>query len=90
MTETEVSSLTQAIDRLGLVLGAIYVAQLGDVDQRTKAERLTRCGFSNRQVAMLLGTTINTINVALHYARKGGKVSKTRKGHRQGGKTKSE
>ena len=79
MTEAEQSSLTEAVDRLGLVLGAIYSNQLGDVDQRTKADRLSRCGFSNAQIAMLLGTTVNTINVALHHARKGSKSSKKRK-----------
>jgi hypothetical protein len=78
MSAVENDSLVAAIDRLGLVLGAVYVAQLGDVDQKTKAERLSRCGFSNVQIAGLLGTTPNTITVALHHARKRGRSGKTR------------
>jgi DNA-directed RNA polymerase specialized sigma24 family protein len=58
-----------------MILGAMYAAQLGEVEQRVKAERLSRCGFSNPQIAEILGTTTNTVNVALHRARKGAKSS---------------
>jgi hypothetical protein len=44
--------------------------KLFDHSQSIKAERLHRCGFSNADVAALLGTTTNAINVALHRARK--------------------
>jgi hypothetical protein len=70
MTEKDMAQACSALERIGLVLGALYSAHLGEVDQSIKAERLHRCGFSNADVAALLGTTTNAINVALHRARK--------------------
>ncbi len=80
MNEQELGSLTQAVGRVALILGAIYASHLGDVDQRTKAERLSRCGFSNREIADLLGTSTNAINVAIHRARKGVKATAKSRG----------
>ncbi len=57
-----------AIERISKVLGALYASQMGDLDQGLKAERLSRCGFSNTEIADLLGTSPNTINVALQGA----------------------
>lgn len=71
MTELEVARLATAVERLGLTLAAQYVMQLGDLDQNEKADRLHRCGLANTDVAKLLGTTTNAVNVALHRARKG-------------------
>ena len=68
--------LTVAIGRISKVLGALYASHLGDLDQGLKAERLSRCGFSNTEIADLLGTSPNTINVALHKARRQKKKSK--------------
>jgi hypothetical protein len=62
-----------AIERISLVLGALYASEMGDLDQSVKADRLSRCGYSNTEIADLLGTSPNTINVALHKARKGKK-----------------
>ncbi|MDD2763734.1 MAG: hypothetical protein PHE83_07155 [Opitutaceae bacterium] len=59
----------KAIDRLSKILGILYVHQLGDAELSTKADHLSRCGFSNTEIAELLGSTANSINVALHRAR---------------------
>lgn len=74
--------LVAALERIGRVLGALYSLQLGELDQPRVAERLSRCGFSNSEIADLLGTTANAINVSLHRARKAkpGKRPRTRKG----------
>jgi DNA-binding NarL/FixJ family response regulator len=73
MSTSELSAAVKAIERIGKVLGALYASHLSDLDQRLKAERLNRCGFSNTEIADILGTSANTINVALHLARKGSK-----------------
>ena len=83
MTVDDVTRFSKVIERLGMVLGAMYASHLGEVDQVMKAERLSRCGFSNSEIAALLGTTTNAVNVALHRAlkssRKRGSKSAKRK-----------
>lgn len=79
MNEIQDHSLASGIDRLSKVLGVLYVHNLGDVDLGVKAEHLNRCGFSNVEVAQLLGTTSNNINVALFNIRNKGKKNKKRK-----------
>ena len=72
------SRIAPALERIGKVLGALYASHLGDLEQPIKAERLSRCGFSNTEIADMLGTTANTINVALHHLRKGSKKKSAR------------
>ncbi|MGD0461631.1 MAG: hypothetical protein ABSB74_04000 [Tepidisphaeraceae bacterium] len=63
------SRLVDLLDRIGKVLGAIYASTLHELDAGSKADRLSRCGFSNTEIADLLGSTANSINVALHKSR---------------------
>ena len=42
--------LILAMERIGMVLGALYAAHMGDLDQKLKADRLSRCGFSNTEI----------------------------------------
>ena len=62
--------ITSAVERIALVLAAIYAHGLKDDDLGTKAGKLCHLGFSNSQVADALGTTANSVNVALHKKRK--------------------
>ena len=62
--------LVLAIERISKILGALYASQMGELDQGLKAERLSRCGFLNTEIADLRGTSSNTINVALHKTRR--------------------
>jgi predicted transcriptional regulator len=52
----------------------MYATQLGEIEIGVKAQKLSHCGFSNAEIAELLGMTTNAVNVALHRARKGKKV----------------
>jgi len=79
MSEIESKRIAEALERIGKVLGALYASHLGDLEQGIKAERLIRCGFTNTEIADLLGTSANTINVLLHKLRKERKVGKTGK-----------
>ena len=71
MNDMELRKGIDALEKIGRVLGALYASHLGDMEQGLKAQRLNRCGFSNTEIADLLGTTPNTVNVALHKVRKG-------------------
>lgn len=53
-----------ALERIASVLAALYADSLGDINQGHKAERLSRLGFSNIQIADALGTTANAVNVS--------------------------
>ena len=72
------SRIAPALERIGKVLGALYALHLGDLEQPIKAERLSHCGFSNTEIADMLGTTANAINVALHHVRKGSRKKNAR------------
>ena len=76
MNDENNQNLVGALDRIGNVLGVLCVHLLGDVDLSVKANHLSRCGFSNKEIAVLLGSTGNSINVALHRARHTGRTSK--------------
>jgi IS30 family transposase len=78
MTNDASERVAAAIERIGKVFGALYASHLGELEQGAKAERLSRCGFSNAEIADLLGTSPNTINVALHHTRKKKKAKKKR------------
>ena len=70
MSSQELQQVGSALEGIRKVLGAVYAHTLADADVGVKAEHLSRCEFSNTEIAKLLGTTANAINVALHRARK--------------------
>jgi hypothetical protein len=79
MSNSADDRLSAAMERISMVLGALYASQMGDLEQGLKAERLSRCGYANTEIADLLGMTTNAVNVALHRARKGNKGKKGKK-----------
>jgi DNA-binding NarL/FixJ family response regulator len=71
VTDAETAKVVaESLERIAMVLGALFASQLGDVGQELKIERLSRCGFTNVQIASILGTTPNAVNVGLHRARR--------------------
>lgn len=52
-----------ALERIAAVLAALYADSMGDINQGSKAERLSRLGFSNAQIADALGSSANAVNV---------------------------
>lgn len=79
MSSNDDDKLSTAMERISMVLGALYASQMGDLEQGLKAERLSRCGYAHKEIADLLGMTTNAVNVALHRARKGNKGKKEKK-----------
>jgi len=78
MNDADFRRAADSLERIGLVLGALYASSMGDLDQKLKALRLNGCGFSNTEIAHLLGVTPNAVKIALHRARKG-KAGRSRK-----------
>ncbi len=64
MNEHDIGRGTKALERIALVLAALYGDRLGEMNQGQKAERLSRLGFSNAQIADALGTSENSVNVS--------------------------
>ena len=78
MSERELEKATAALDRIAITLAAIWANQLKGEDQPAKARRLSHLGFSNIEIAHVMGTTPNSINVALHRARRRGNGSRSK------------
>jgi CRP-like cAMP-binding protein len=68
MTGEVTDRLAMAVEKLSMVAGALLAEQLGELEGNVKAGRLRRCGFTNAEIARLLGITVNAANVALHRA----------------------
>lgn len=64
MRDPDIGRGVAALERVALLLAALYADHLGDVKQGQKAERLSRLGFSNAEIAAALGTTANSVNVS--------------------------
>ncbi len=64
MNEHTIESGAKALERIALVLAALYGDRLGEMGQGQKAERLSGLGSSNAQIADALGTSENSINVS--------------------------
>ena len=82
MSASEKDLTAKSLERIALTLAAIYANQLQEADQAAKIRRLRYLGLSNVEIAAALGTTANSIGVAMHRARRqekpksGGRSSK--------------
>ncbi|MGH9739507.1 MAG: hypothetical protein ACRD4X_13125 [Candidatus Acidiferrales bacterium] len=59
-----------ATERISRLLAGLLLRDIEDGDQLRKIARLKACGFGNSEIAEMLGTTANTINVAVHSLRR--------------------
>jgi len=83
MSETNERKIVEALEQISRVLTGILLKDVQEADQIQKIARLKECGFQNTEIASILGTTRNTVNVAVHSLRakkkpKKGKVAKRR------------
>lgn len=61
------ADIVKALEQIAKVLAGI--ALRGENDQIRKIARLKECGLQNAEIAKMLGTTANTVNVAVHSLR---------------------
>jgi DNA-binding CsgD family transcriptional regulator len=69
------TQLRDKMDRMLRLVGMIAVKGLSQTEQ---IATLSRSGFSPKEIAGVLGTTANTVRVALVGIRKAGRVKKRR------------
>jgi DNA-binding NarL/FixJ family response regulator len=60
------SNIVRALEQIARVLTGIVLRDLGEGDQIKKIARLKSCGLQNAEIARMLGTTANTVNVTVH------------------------
>ena len=73
--------VTKSLDRIAKILAGLLLKDIEDGDQQPKIKRLKQCGFNNAEIAAMLGTTPNTVKVAIHSLKKK-KKAKRKVGHR--------
>lgn len=64
------STLTDVANKLDTLIRLTAIGLFGDKTQREKIEMLSSAGMQPKEIADLLGTTANTVNVALSGIRK--------------------
>jgi DNA-binding NarL/FixJ family response regulator len=70
MPPIDASQLKEPLERIAKILAGLLLKDIEDVDQRQKIKRLKQCGFENTEIAKMLGTTPNTVGVAVHSLKK--------------------
>ena len=64
------STLAEVADKLDTLIRLTAIGLFGDKTQREKIELLSSAGLQPKEIADLLGTTANSVNVALSGIRK--------------------
>ena len=64
------ADIVKALDQIARILTGIVLRDLEEGDQIKKIARLKACGLQNAEIAKMLGTTANTVNVAVHSLKK--------------------
>jgi transcriptional regulator len=78
MPDEPLDKIATAVERLAKLMAGILLKDIQDGNQNIKIARLKSCGFKNTEIADMLGTTANVVNVAVH-ALKNKKVRKKKK-----------
>ena len=78
MSASENDRSAAALERIAMMLAATFANQMQDVDLPAKAKRLRMLGLSNTEIAGALGTTANSVGVAIHTAHRRGKAKGTK------------
>jgi CRP-like cAMP-binding protein len=62
-----------SFERVERILTAMLLHQIRDLQQAKKADTLSKVGFTNQEIASLLGTTAGTVGQQLYELRASGK-----------------
>jgi len=60
----------RSLERISKILAGLLLKDVEDAEQKVKIKRLKQCGFDNTEIAQMLGTTRNTVGVAVHSLKK--------------------
>lgn len=63
----------RSLERIAKILAGLLLKDVEDAEQTVKIKRLKQSGFDNTEIAQMLGTTRNTVGVAVHSLKKKGK-----------------
>jgi DNA-binding NarL/FixJ family response regulator len=69
----QLEQVVRALERISKILAGMLLRDVEEADQKVKIKRLKQCGFDNTEIAQMLGTTRNTVGVAVHSLKKTGK-----------------
>lgn len=70
--------LKEPLERIAKILAGLLLKDIEDEDQKEKIKRLKQCGFENTEIAKMLGTTPNTVGVAVHSLKKSKKTKRSK------------
>ena len=70
--------IVKSLDRIAKILAGILLKDIEEGQQLEKIRRLKQSGFDNTEIAKMLDTSRNTINVAVHSLKKRRKHLKKR------------
>ena len=73
-----IKETSEIIDRLDKLIRLVAVGILAGKSQNEQIDLLSKSGFQPREIADLLGTTANTVRVALSTLRKKTRKKKSR------------
>jgi DNA-binding NarL/FixJ family response regulator len=79
LDNTDQARIANALERISRILAGLLLKDVQDSDQIQKIARLKECGFQNAEIARMLGTTGNTVNVAVHSLRSKKKVKRKKR-----------
>jgi DNA-binding NarL/FixJ family response regulator len=71
--------LEESLERIAKILAGLLLKDIEEGDQKQKIARLRQCGFDNTEIAEMLGTTANTVGVAIHSLKKTKKKNRPHK-----------
>jgi DNA-binding NarL/FixJ family response regulator len=85
LSNTDENRIAHALEQISRILAGMLLKDVQDSDQIQKIARLKECGFQNAEIARMLGTTSNTVGVAVHSLRskKRGKGKKRKAARRR-------
>lgn len=62
--------LVKSLDRIARILAGLLLKDIEDGHQTQNIRRLKQCGFDNTEIAKMLGTSPNSVNVSVHSLKK--------------------
>lgn len=66
MADDQWGQIVRSLERISKILAGLLLRDVEDAEQKVKIKRLKQCGFDNTEIAQMLGTTRNTVGVAVH------------------------